>query len=436
MITTKRYANYKDSGVEWLGEIPEDWEVFTLGSMLVEFSEKNNPNLPLLSITREQGVIIRNVEDETENHNYIPDDLSNYKLLKSGQFGMNKMKAWQGSYGVAPATGIVSPAYYIFNFKKQVNPKFFHLAIRSKIYVSCFGSASDGVRIGQWDLSKDRMKKISFFLPPLPEQTAIANYLDEKTAKIDQAISLKTQLIEQLKERKQIIIQNAVTKGLNPDVPLKDSGVEWIGEIPAHWEVRRLKYIGNAIIGLTYSPDDLCEKEAGTLVLRSSNINDGKFIYRENLNVYVKTKIPKKLLIQKDDILICSRNGSRDLIGKCAIAKNIDEVMSFGAFTTVFRSEINEYLFCILNSEVFKILSGMFLTSTINQLTIGNLNSISVPLPPANEMNKIREYIETQSAKIDHAITQQQTQIENLKEYKSTLINSAVTGKIKVTATE
>ena len=204
-------VSLKDSGVEWIGQVPEHWEVSSLGKMLLPVSEKNKPNLPLLSITRELGVIERDVEDQESNHNFIPDDLSNYKVLKEGQFGMNKMKAWQGSYGVSRFTGIVSPAYYIFDFIKSVNSRFFHWAIRSKIYISFFGSASDGVRIGQWDLSKSRMKSIPFIIPSYTEQVQIADYLDQQAVKIDQAIALKTAHIEKLKEYKSVLINDVVT---------------------------------------------------------------------------------------------------------------------------------------------------------------------------------------------------------------------------------
>ena len=428
----QRYEKYKDSGVDWIGEIPEHWGCKRLGALLTVFSSKNHTDKPLLSITREKGVILRDLDDETENHNFIPDDLSGYKLIKEGQFGMNKMKAWQGSYGISDYDGIVSPAYFIFNVSEEIYPKFFHRAIRSKFYVAHFGSASDGVRIGQWDLSKPRMREIPFFIPPLSEQQTIATFLDDKTAKIDQTIANKQKEIELLKERRQILIQKAVTKGLDDSVPLKDSGVDWIGEIPEHWDCVKLKYLGNAIIGLTYSPNDLCDPTEGKLVLRSSNLRDGKFVYGEKENVYVKSKISDKLLLRKDDILICSRNGSRDLIGKCAIAGIDDIGYSFGAFNTVFRSKHNQYLFCILNSNIFKSLSGSFLTSTINQLTIGNLNSIQVPLPPENEREQIKLYINATEEKIAKAILLKQQEIEKLKEYKTVLIDNVVTGKVRV----
>ena len=205
------YPHTKPTQIDWLGEIPSHWEVSKLGKILKPFSEKNHADLPLLSITRELGVIERDVENQDENHNFIPDDLSNYKLLKKGQFGMNKMKAWQGSYGVSSFTGIVSPAYFIFDFTQEISPDFFHWAIRSKLYVSFFASASDGVRIGQWDLSKMRMKNIPFAIPPLTEQTAIANYLDTKTAQIDTAITTYQAQIDKLNEYQKSLVNDVVT---------------------------------------------------------------------------------------------------------------------------------------------------------------------------------------------------------------------------------
>lgn len=207
----------------------------------------------------------------------------------------------------------------------------------------------------------------------------------------------------------------------------KESGVDWIGEIPEHWKVVKLKYLGKAIIGLTYSPNDLCSEKEGTLVLRSSNLLNGRFVYGEKENSYVSSTIPEKLKIKKNDILICSRNGSRDLIGKCAIATENDEGYSFGAFTTVFRSDLNHYLFKILNSNIFKNLSGSFLTSTINQLTIGNLNSISVPIPSPSEQQTIATFLDDKTAKIDQTIAIKEKEIELLKERRQILIQKAVT---------
>lgn len=201
----------KDSGLDWIGEIPEDWVVRKLRNCLRAVSIKNRPDLQLLSITRERGVIVRNTEDLEENHNFIPDDLSGYKVIRKGQFGMNKMKAWQGSYGISDYDGIVSPAYFIFDVTDKFIPEYFHLAIRSKVYVPFFTKASDGVRIGQWDLNRARMNEIPFFIPNENQQIKIVSHVNEANEKIEYLISLKQQEIEKLKEYKTILIDNAVT---------------------------------------------------------------------------------------------------------------------------------------------------------------------------------------------------------------------------------
>ena len=204
-------APMKNSGVDWIGDIPEHWKIDKLKNILSSVSIKNHPNLPLLSITREKGVIERDIEDQESNHNFIPDDLSGYKLLKKGQFGMNKMKAWQGSYGVSDFTGIVSPAYYIFDINEKLNKNFFSLAIRSKFYVGYFASASDGVRIGQWDLNKTRMKEIPFIIPSIEEQKAIYEFSLTINQQVKDAIEKYQIQIDRLKEYKNILINQAVT---------------------------------------------------------------------------------------------------------------------------------------------------------------------------------------------------------------------------------
>ena len=203
--------SYKSIGANTLNSLPRDWHVSKLGELLSSVSEKNRPELTLLSITREGGVIVRDVDDQESNHNFIPDDLSGYKVIKAGQFGMNKMKAWQGSYGVSQYTGIVSPAYFIFDLNDKVSPRFFNWAIRSKLYVSFFAQASDGVRIGQWDLSRPKMKQIPFLHPAKPVQNAISDYLDKKTIEIDNAIAAKEAEIDRLKEYRVSLIDAAVT---------------------------------------------------------------------------------------------------------------------------------------------------------------------------------------------------------------------------------
>lgn len=203
-------ASMKDSGVKWLGDIPAHWKITKLRQILHPVSEKKHPEFPLLSVVREQGVILRDVEDKEANHNFIPDDLSGYKVVRKGQFAMNKMKAWQGSYGVSDYTGIVSPAYFIFDIAFE-NLEYFHYAIRSKVYVNFFAQASDGIRVGQWDLQMDKMKEIPFIVPPADEQIAIVKYIKQALPQYDAAIEKLTEEVAVLEEYKNKIIADTVT---------------------------------------------------------------------------------------------------------------------------------------------------------------------------------------------------------------------------------
>ena len=200
----------KYSGVSWLGNIPAHWTIIKLRQILHPVSVKNHPELPLLSVVREQGVVIRNTEDKEVNHNFIPDDLSNYKVVRRGQFAMNKMKAWQGSYGISEYTGIVSPAYFIFDVEFD-NLEYFHYAIRSKVYVNFFAQASDGIRVGQWDLQMDKMKEIPFIVPSPSEQTKIVVHIKTMLSKYDRAIETLMAEIETLEEYKTKLVSDVVT---------------------------------------------------------------------------------------------------------------------------------------------------------------------------------------------------------------------------------
>ncbi len=200
----------KPSGVSWLGDIPEHWQLVKLRQILSPVSIKNHPELPLLSVVREQGVIVRDVEDQSSNRNFIPDDLSGYKVVRKGQFAMNKMKAWQGSYGISDYTGIVSPAYFIFNVAFD-NLEYFHSAIRSKVYVNFFAQASDGIRPGQWDLQMDKMKEIPFIVPPAEEQIQIVEFIKEAQKKYEKAINVLSEEIEALEEMKTHLVSEVVS---------------------------------------------------------------------------------------------------------------------------------------------------------------------------------------------------------------------------------
>ncbi|EOT8846578.1 restriction endonuclease subunit S [Escherichia coli] len=427
ITSTLKYDQYSDSGYEWIGEIPEHWDLVKLGSCLSPVSVKNCPELPLLSITREQGVIERDVDNQESNHNFIPDDLSGYKKLEKGQFGMNKMKAWQGSYGVSKFTGIVSPAYFIFDFTKAINPEFFNWAIRSKLYVSFFGSASDGVRIGQWDLSKARMKVIPFVLPSEEEQSLIANFLDKKTALIDEAISIKEQQISLLKERKQIIIQQAVTQGLDPNVPMKDSGVDWIGKIPAHWDLVKL--------GSCLSPVSVKNSPELPLlsITREQGVIERDVDDQESNHNFIPDDLRGYKKLEKGQF---GMNKMKAWQGSYGVSK-FTGIVSPAYFVFDLTKAINPEFF---NWAIRSKLYVSFFGSASDGVRIGQwdlskarMKVIPFVLPSEEEQLLIAKHLDEKLEQVDVAIKIKLQQIERLREYRSSLINSAVTGKIKIT---
>ena len=287
-------------------------------------------------------------------------------------------------------------------------------------------SANGVTRFG---LGQYPMKNAVVGYPPLETQKRIAAFLDEKTAQIDGLIARKQALLERLAEKRQAIITQAVTKGLNPNAPMKDSGIDWLGPIPAHWEVKRLKFLGDTILGLTYSPFDVVNEAEGLLVLRSSNVQNGKLVWGDN--VFVRSDVPEALIVRPGDILICSRNGSRALIGKNAVITEDYAGQTFGAFMTIYRTSMYRFIHLVLNSELFAFQSGRFMTSTINQLTVYAIKDFAVPVPPAEEQQEISNAVLVMLERLDHISDGVQASVEKLSEYRSALITSAVTGQIE-----
>lgn len=207
----------------------------------------------------------------------------------------------------------------------------------------------------------------------------------------------------------------------------KSSGIEWIGEIPVHWSVKKLKYVGESLIGITYSPDDVLADDSGTLVLRSSNIQKGKLAFEDC--VYVSKEIPDKYRTQAGDILICARNGSAHLVGKSAFIDEKSSGDTFGAFMSVVRSNAGRFLYYFFNSQIFKSQTGLFSTSTINQLTSETLNNLFIAYPPKeNEQLAIAQYLDEKTEQIDRLITNKLRLIDLLKEERMATIRQAVSG--------
>ena len=442
MEVIKPYTTYKDSGIAWLGEIPEHWEIKKARNI----GEFNGSTVDKKIDESQQKVRLVNFLDVYNNPKFEIHEKP-FMVVTAKDEQIKKFRVNIGDVVFTPSSEVredigrsavikyeandLVHSYHVIrlkfkenldiNFKKYLFNNYFVLKYFSKV---CTGSTRK-------ILTRQNFNNIELAIPTLPEQTAIANFLDYKTAKIDRFIFKKKQLIKLLNEQKAAIINDAVTKGQNPNAKMKPSGIEWLGEIPEHWEVRKIKSLGNAIIGLTYSPLELTDEGKGTLVLRSSNVQNAKITYDDC--VYVTTKIPEKKRTIKGDILICSRNGSVRLIGKNAIIDEKASGQSFGAFMTIFRSSYFEYLHYFFNSASFKAQSGLFSTSTINQLTTGILNNILVAIPlDIKEQKLVVSHIEKETSIINKTIATIEKEIALVQEYRTALIAEAVTGKIDV----
>jgi type I restriction enzyme, S subunit len=425
----RQYDIYKESSVQWIGSVPAHWDVKPLFSVMYERKQKNIDNLEQNVLSLSYGRIIR--RDVSKNFGLLPASFATYQVVQPGNLILrltdlqNDKKSLR--VGLVMEKGIITSAYACLAGYDDSHEIFGYYLLHAYDLMKVFYGEGAGVRQSMGFADLRRMPLLS---PPLPEQRAIADFLDRKTAQIDVLIEKKQHQIELLQELRTATINQAVTKGLNPDAPMKDSGIEWLGEIPAHWEVSRLKFVGNALIGLTYSPEDIVDNGKGTLVLRASNVQNGKIEFSDN--VFVKKEIPEHLIAQVGDILICSRSGSRSLIGKNALIDNNSAGYSFGVFMTIFRSEINDFVSYVLNSRIFKYQSGLFMTSTINQLTLASLNNFAIPVPPRIEQTEIIEYLEFRIRKIDNLLDKAVQQISYLQEHRTALISAAVTGKIDV----
>ena len=443
-----RYRNddeMKDSGVEWIGKIPKEWNVTKLKN-LATIVTGNTPS--------------KNDEKNYENGivQWIkPDNITDdFKITESkdrlSTYGLKQARLIPKNSALVCCIGTVGKVG-ISEVECTTNQQINSVVFDNKNWVNGFGIYAlissrneherNSSKVVVSILNKSQQGNINMPVPKSEEQQKISKFLSEKTAQFDSIISKKEALIEKLEEAKKSLISEVVTGKVRvvktddgyelverKKEEMKDSGVEWLGDIPIEWDISKLKYIGESITGLTYSPKDIVDENKGILVLRSSNVQNGKIVFEDN--VYVDMNIPDKLITKIGDIIICSRNGSRALIGKNACIREEQQGMSFGAFMTIFRSRYFEYLNFVFNSEIFKAQSGSFLTSTINQLTISNLNSFIIPLPNFKEQNIVVMYLREKISEYDKILDNIKMQIEKLKEAKQSLISEAVTGKIEI----
>lgn len=425
-----KYPAYKDSGEVWLGDIPADWELESIRAVTELKSKRGQPDWRVLSVYRDYGVIPKDSRDD--NHNATSLDTSNYKVVEPGDLVVNKMKAWQGSMGVSEHSGIVSPAYITCRTDPdKVVPRFLHYTLRSQPFIAVYNSLSYGVRIGQWDMHYDDFKKIPLAYPDLATQNRIVGFLDEKTAEIDAAIAKKRRLIDLLNEQKTILINRAVTKGLNPDAPMKDSGVDWIGEIPAHWEVKQVKRcITESEYGLSDSTDD----DGKFRCLGMGHIVDGKVT--EAKAGYLD-KVPPQMFLQAGDILF-NRTNSFDLVGKSGLySRTPEQPETFASYLVRLRTadgHSSEWLNFLLSDAGFLSFIRSLALRSLNQANLNpnRMMRVHIPVPEYQEQMAIVRHLSELSADNQNALGKINDEISTLNEFKQTLVANAVTGKIKI----
>ena len=394
----------KDSAIPWIGDIPKDWTVCFIKQIMRNKSIKGYPDEMVLSLYRDYGVVPKDSRDD--NHNVTSEDTSSYKFVEVGDFVINKMKAWQGSMAVSDYQGIISPAYYICRFiTNEIDRKYIHYLLRNDTYKAEYMRLSSGMRVGQWDLNIDDFLRIKMVLPSLSEQQKIASFLDRKCAEIDEMISLQEKIVEELKAYKQSVITEAVTKGLNPDAPMKDSGIEWIGEIPEHYICSKLKYYVKVDSGDAISNE----------IIRSEGVYP---VYGggEIMGYHTESNTSK-------NSLVIGRVGARC---GCVTMLSTDCWATDNALVLKTDVKLKYYLLIGVN------LNRLNTSNAQPLITATKVKNEYIPLPPKCEQELISDYLDTKCTEIDNLISIKLSKIDSLKEYKKSIIYEYVTGKKEV----
>lgn len=426
----ERYREYKDSGVKWLGEIPSHWEVLKSKFLWREtFENSQSGKEDLLSVSQYTGVTKSMADSRSES-------LEGYKIVHKDELVINIMLAWLGGLGVSDFEGVVSPAYCTYKLIRNENPKFLHYLYKTPMYLAEFARHSTGVVPSRWRMYTDDFGQVLSLLPPLSEQDAIVRYLDTATSEIDKAIAMQQKMIDLLNERKQIIIQNAVTKGLDENVEMKESGVESIGRIPIGWKIKKLKYVMRSFgrIGFRgYGTKDIVDEGQGAITLSPSNIQESSMDYSKRTylswNKYYESP---EIMIENGDVLMVKTGSS---YGKCAIVKNMPMECTINPQLVVFKehTEKPEYLaYCFQTSFAKFFINTSVIGGTIPTISQEKINNYVFPFPMKSEQQQIVTYLDSEMQRFDSAITNCQRQITLLQERKQIIINEVVTGKVRV----
>lgn len=420
----------KDSGIEWIGEIPADWTLQRGKTIFAQRLTKGNQSEILLAATQKYGML---PQSEVEGVVQVKEDadLQQFRTVHKKDFVIS-LRSFQGGFEYSQYEGVCSPAYQVFYNTNPICHNYYRLLFKSDGFIQKMNSMTVGIREGK-NIQYSDFANSLIPVPPINQQQRIADYLDRKCSKIDAIIARQQEVIEKLKAYKLAVITEAVTKGLNPVVPMKDSRVEWIGEVPGNWTKVKLKNICQFINGdrsSNYpSPNEYVDNGipflgADSLCGRYVDVTQSKKITKEKYHSMGGAKI------QKWDILYTLRGST---IGKNAIATFDEGTVASSLMVIRPISLIPEYLLYWLNSEEeFQQRQSYINGSTAPNLSAENVGSFVMFLPPALEQRKIADYLDTKCAEIELTMLKKQVLIDQLGNYKNSLIYEVVTGKKEV----
>lgn len=413
------YPEYKDSGISWIGKVPGHWAIVPNRSLFEEIKDQNHDQEEMLSITISRGVIRqRDMLSGTGKKDSSNKDRSKYKLVKPNDIAYNKMRAWQGAFGISRYRGIISPAYIVVRLRDVRNSaKYYHELFRNPLFAKEAERWSYGIASDMWSLRPEDFRNIYVPLPPVKDQAAIETYLTHETVKIDEAIAAKKKVIALLEEEKRTIIQKAVTKGLDSKVKMKDSGVPWIGEIPMHWEVKRLKQFTRC---LDSSRTPLSATERGKMKLRQFDYYGASGIIDKVENYIFNEAL---VLIAEDGANLVLRN-----LPLALIARGKYWVNNHAHILKPDNGNI-EYLASLLESISYHPwISG----AAQPKLTQERLMGIPFAVAPDAEQQEIVASFCRQIGPLEIKITHTNKAITLLREYRTRLVADVVTGKLDV----
>ena len=393
---------------------------------------ENGENYTLLSVSEYYGVAPKSERISDDDMLTHAETLDGYKICKENDLVMNIMLAWKRALGVSKYTGIVSPAYCIYRAKQNMCAKYFHYLFRTDMYANLFKQYSTGIIDSRLRLYPDKFLALKCQVPPIDTQRRIADYLDRKCRQIDAIIAWQQEVIEKLKAYKLSVITEAVTKGLNPNVPMKDSGVEWIGEIPEHWVLNKLKYL-SLDIGDGIHATPTYDEDGNVYFVNGNNIGEEYLVFKEDTNTISDTEYASyKLPLLTGNTVFVTLNGAT--YGKISFYHGEKILLGKSAgFITLKSTESRDFIRYYLQSYTAKLIMDLsLLGSTIANLSLRTLRDFVIPYPPIEEQIQIVNHLNNRTSSIDAAVSKKEKIVDELIDYKKSLIYEVVTGKKEV----